>query len=304
MWRIEQLGEKPKHTWDEAALRWLKETSHKKTHSHDVTYIRWFQQFFSGKLLTEITKDLITEVGEAKCKETSPITANRYLALIRAILRRAMNEWEWIERVPYVRLYPIPKSRVRWLKPKQMQTLLEELPPHLVDIVSFSIATGLRKANVLSLEWSQVDMSRHVAWIYADQAKGGRDIHISLNATAMQVLERRLEIHPKYVFTYKGNRITQVNTKAWRNALRRAGIENFRWHDLRHTWASWLVQGGVPLNIIQEMGAWQSTDMVRRYAHLAPEQFRAHAMVVDNMLYGTNPSHAGRISSLCGGATL
>src|SRR5690606_28360128 len=141
--------------------------------------------FFRGKLLTEITKDLIYEVGEAKRKETSPITANRYLALIRAILRRAMNEWEWVDRVPYVRLYPIPKNRVRWLKPEQMQTLLEELPAHLADIVRFSLATGLRKANVVGLEWSQIDMPRHVAWIYADQAKGGRDIHISLNGTAL-----------------------------------------------------------------------------------------------------------------------
>lgn len=291
MWRIEQLGEKPKRTWDEAALKWLQETPHKKTHSHDVQNIRWLQQFFKGKLLTELTKDLIAEVGEVKRKEYSAATANRYLALIRAILRRAMNEWEWIDRVPYVRLYPIPKGRVRWLKPEQMKTLLDELPPHLVAIVMFSLATGLRKANVLGLEWSQVDMSRHVAWIYADQAKGGRDIHISLNETALEVLKRRQGIHPKYVFTYQGNPITQVNTKAWRNALKRAGIENFRWHDLRHTWASWLVQGGVPLNVIQEMGAWQSTDMVRRYAHLAPEQFRKHAMVVDHLLYGTNTAH-------------
>lgn len=63
-----------------------------------------------------------------------------------------------------------------------------------------------------------------------------------------------------------------------------AGIEDFRWHDLRHTWASWLTQGGVPLNVIQEMGAWESTEMVKRYAHLAPEQFRKHAEVVNGLL--------------------
>ncbi|MBY0498452.1 MAG: tyrosine-type recombinase/integrase, partial [Nitrosomonas sp.] len=61
----------------------------------------------------------------------------------------------------------------------------------------------------------------------------------------------------------------------------------FRWHDLRHTWASWLTQKGVPLNVIQEMGAWESTEMVKRYAHLAPEQLRKHAMVVDEILNDT-----------------
>jgi integrase len=286
-WRIEQLGEKPKRSWDEAALKWLQETSHKKTHLKDVAHIAWLQQHFSGKLLTQLTKDLISEVAEIKRKEASPTTANRILALIRAILRRAATEWEWMDRIPFIRLYPEPKGRVRWLKPEQVQTLLNELPEHLADLVVFSLATGLRQANVLGLEWSQVDMPRNVAWIYGDQAKAGRDIHITLNATAMQVLEKQMGKHPKYVFTYKGKPIGQVCTKAWYKALKRAGIDNFRWHDLRHTWASWLAQGGVPLNVLQEMGAWQSTEMVRRYAHLAPEKFGSYAVIVDNMLNST-----------------
>jgi integrase len=61
-----------------------------------------------------------------------------------------------------------------------------------------------------------------------------------------------------------------VNTKAWRNALKRAGVTDCRWHDLRHTWASWLIQNGTPLFDLQEMGGWKSAAMVRRYAHLAP----------------------------------
>ena len=157
----------------------------------------------------------------------------------------------------------------------------------MVDIVKFSLATGFRKANVLGLEWSQVDMPRNVAWIHGDQAKAGKDIHVSLNSTALQVLERQWGRYPKYVFTYKGNLIGQVNTKAWYKGLKQAGIENFRWHDLRHTWASWLAQGGVPLNVIQEMGAWESAEMVRRYAHLAPETFGKHAAIVDVMLDDT-----------------
>lgn len=286
-WRIEQLGEKPKHTWDEAALRWLKETTHKKTHQSDVDMVRWFRQHFRGKLLTELTRDVVLGVAEIKCKQTSPTTANRYLALVRSILRRAANEWEWIEKAPYLRLYPESKRRVRWLTPEQVLILLNELPDHLAEIMRFSLATGLRKANVLGLEWSQVDTARRCAWIHGDQAKGGKDIHVSLNGTALDVLERQAGKHPRYAFTYRGRPIKQVNTKAWCAALKRAGIENFRWHDLRHTWASWLAQGGVPMNVLQEMGGWQSSEMVRRYAHLAPEQFGKHALLVDEMLNGT-----------------
>jgi len=283
-WRVSKVGEKPKYTWDEAAYKWLMETEHKASHKQDAQQIAWIQQFFRGRLLTNITREMIAEVGESKRKETSPSTANRYLALIRAILRRATLDWEWIEKAPYIRLYKEPKRRIRWISPHQVIILLNELPEHLVDLVKFSLSTGLRKRNVTELEWSQVDLLRNVAWIHADQAKGRKSIHVSLNSTALKVLEKQMGKHPVRVFTYNGRPITQTNTRAWRKALIRAGIEDFRWHDLRHTWASWLAQGGVPLNVIQEMGAWESTEMVKRYAHLAPEQFRKHAEVVDVLL--------------------
>ena len=283
-WRVSKVGEKPKYTWDEAAYKWLMETEHKASHKQDAQQIAWIQQFFRGRLLSKITREMIAEVGEIKRKETSPSTANRYLALIRAILRRATLDWEWIDKAPYIRLYKEPKRRIRWISPHQVIILLNELPEHLVDLVKFSLSTGLRKRNVTELEWSQVDLLRNVAWIHADQAKGRKSIHVSLNSTALAVLEKQMGKHPVRVFTYNGRPITQTNTRAWRKALIRAGIEDFRWHDLRHTWASWLAQGGVPLNVIQEMGAWESTEMVKRYAHLAPEQFRKHAEVVDVLL--------------------
>jgi integrase len=76
---------------------------------------------------------------------------------------------------------------------------------------------------------------------------------------------------------YRGKPAIETNTKAWKQALKRAGIVDFRWHDLRHTWASWHVQAGTPLHILQELGGWESPDMVRRYAHLVPEHLAEHA---------------------------
>jgi integrase len=90
------------------------------------------------------------------------------------------------------------------------------------------------------------------------------------------------------VFTYRGRPIAWANTRAWREALKRAGIVDFRWHDIRHTWASWLVQNGTPLFVVQEMGAWQSEGMVRRYAHLGPAHLAQHAQVISAMLKGTD----------------
>jgi integrase len=86
------------------------------------------------------------------------------------------------------------------------------------------------------------------------------------------------------VFAFRGKPIAAANTRAWREALKKAGIEDFRWHDLRHTWASWLAQSGVPMGVIQEMGAWESPEMVRRYAHLSPAVLADHAKVIDTKM--------------------
>ncbi len=83
--------------------------------------------------------------------------------------------------------------------------------------------------------------------------------------------------HPAVVFTYGGQPAGCPNTRAWKKVLSRAGISDFRWHDLRHTWASWHVQAGTPLHALQELGGWETEAMVRRYAHLAPEHLAKHA---------------------------
>ena len=85
------------------------------------------------------------------------------------------------------------------------------------------------------------------------------------------VLREQIGKHATHVFSFRGKPLRQVNTKAWRSALEKVGIENFRWHDLRHTWASWHVQAGTPLHVLQELGGWECVEMVRKYAHLSTE---------------------------------
>ncbi len=120
-------------------------------------------------------------------------------------------------------------------------------------------------------------MKRRTAWVHADEANGGEAIGVPLNDDAMAVLDKEKGKHPDRVFTYKGRPLDQVNTRAWRNALKRAGIKNFRWHDLRHVWATWHVMAGTTIAELQELGAWKSPLMVKRYAHFAPEQLRSAA---------------------------
>jgi len=174
-------------------------------------------------------------------------------------------------------MLPEPKRRIRWLTREEADRLIVELPEHLASMVRFSLSTGLRQRNVLELQWNQVDLKRRIAWIHPDQAKARRGIAVPLNADAIVVLRQQQGKHSSRVFTYQGRPVKQVNTAAWKKALARAGITDFRWHDLRHTWASWLVQAGTPLNVLQEMGGWESASMVRRYAHLAADHLAAYA---------------------------
>ncbi len=102
-------------------------------------------------------------------------------------------------------------------------------------------------------------------------------IGVPLNDDAIATIKAQIGKHNARIFTYKGVPIKKAGTTAWRKALVRAGIINFRWHDLRHTWASWHVQNGTPLHILKELGGWSSFDMVQRYAHLAPEHLAEYA---------------------------
>jgi integrase len=214
------------------------------------------------------------------------------LATIRALLRKAAFEWEWIDRVPKVRFLQEPKRRIRWITRAQAEKLLSELPRHLSEIARFSLSTGLRQRNVTALQWSQVDIESARAWIHPDQAKARKAIAVPLNAEALAVVRRQRGQHPTYVFSYRGRApLRWVGAETWRNAVKRAGLENFRWHDMRHAWASWHVQEGTPLHVLQELGGWESSEMVKRYAHLSPEHLAAYAERIagdERSIQGTN----------------
>ena len=270
LWEQRRLGKKPSHLWDEAVLRYLEEMSHKATAKDDRMILRWWQKHFEGSHLSSInraTLDHLTKV--AKAEGIANATVNRRLAVLRALLKKAADEWEWLDRVPKVRMLPVSKGRTRFLTPPEAQRLLRELPEHLRSMMAFALCTGLRQGNIKRLKWNQVDVHRQTAWIHAHESKSRKAIAVPLSPDAVRILEMEQGKHSEYVFTYQGEPIIQVATKAWRAALERAGIEDFRFHDLRHTFATWHVQSGTSLIELQALGGWASLDMVQRYAHMS-----------------------------------
>ncbi|CAN5780330.1 site-specific integrase [soil metagenome] len=291
-WRVTKLGDRPRRTWNDAVVRWLTEQSHKASLESDKIHLRWLDKHLNGLDLTAITRERLDRIAAAKMSEgVTPATVNRVMEVLRAILKKCADDWEWIDRAPKVRMLREPIRRVRFLLREEAHRLLTHLPVHLADMASFSLSTGLRRANVTGLRWDQVDMENRRAWVHPDQAKARKAIPVPLNDDAMKVIARQVGKHRELVFSFRGKQVTQVSTKAWYAGLQRAGIADFRWHDLRHTWASWHVQGGTPLFALQELGGWESAEMVRKYAHLAADHLTPWAdRLAEHNVSGTNPA--------------
>lgn len=301
-----QLAKKPqRHTFAAAVKLWLDAGDRDMS---DRYRIRAFDLL--DYPLESITEDVLADV----LNKYKGATKNRCIQLLTAILNCAVNR-KWISKVPHMARVKVPKGRTRWLTYEEWDRLQAELPPHLLQMARLAITTGLRENNVIGIQWSQIDMRRKVAWIHPDEAKGGDAIGIPLSDEALEVLKEQVGLHKQYVFVYRksdkpdedgevkeGSPVTKTSTKAWKAALVRAGIDvverdepdedgnpvytsTFRWHDLRHTWASWHVMNGTPLEVLQKLGGWKTLQMVLRYAHLAPEHLASFA----NNTRRTNP---------------
>lgn len=285
-WDQDRLGKKPRYTWQDAVVKYLLESSHKRTHTRDKAIFAWLHPTLGGRHLDEIDRTLIDRIKFQRAEIASKATANRYLALIRTVLRKAWREWEWLDRVPTVTLFRESSGRVRYLTPEQFARLHGELPPHLADMAMFSVMTGMRQANVKGLRWADVDLrARHVR-VAGEAFKNGKPQGFPLNEAAMAVLHKRIGQDTVFVFSYRGKPVVNVSTKAWWAALERAGIEDFRWHDLRHTFATWHRQAGTPTHELQMLGGWLTRAMVDRYAHIAPEGLQHASSRLDNVLQG------------------
>lgn len=328
-WRVSIMKEAPRKTFDEACVRWLKEKADKKSLDDDKSRIGFWLMHFRGVYISDINEVMIAdavatmvdrrhqlnwEMKRDSCirqgkplpeyvpKPVARATVNTHLAFIRALLNLAVT-WKWLDRVPKIST-PRPKNkRVRWLTDEESKRLFKEIAPHLFPVVIFALTTGLRRSNVTNLEWSQVDLDRGMAWMHPEETKASNAIGVPLNDTALSILRAQQGKHKRWVFVHEKAAYRSDGTKTpairkmradsntgWRGALRRAEIENFRFHDLRHTWASWLVQNGVSLLALKEMGGWETLEMVQRYAHLSAGHLTEHARKLDSILgvHGTN----------------
>jgi integrase len=257
----------------------------KRSLEDDARYLDAFKVAFGTETpLAEITGARISEWREARLAAINPRTkraystaaVNRPLATLRHLLTLAREEWEVLDAVPRVRLEKESQGRLRWLTKVEASRLLGACDASknklLGAIVRLALGTGMRREEILGLTWERVDFARGV--LRLEVTKSGRRREIPMDDTAYDALSSVAGKREGLVFTKAdGRRWGKIRT-AFESAVEAAKVDDFRFHDLRHTFASWAVQRGASLHELKDLLGHSSLAMVMRYAHLAPENLR------------------------------
>lgn len=302
-------------TLNETIDRYFKEVlSHRKNPVNETKYLNWWREQIGDYALADVTPALIVEtrnrlVGSINKYErkVGTTTANRYLQSLGHVLNIALNEWEWISQNPVSRIkkYKEGRGRVRFLTDEERENLLkacqESENPYLYKIVVLALSTGARKMEVVGLKWQDIDFERKV--IILHQTKNGERRILPLQGLAFLLMQGHSKVRTlgcDYVFPskiakrdYASGRVLYQPIdirKAWENALVRAKIKDFRFHDLRHSAASYLAMGGASLAEIAEVLGHKTLQMVKRYAHLSEAHTSSVVSRMNERIFGNGCS--------------
>ena len=267
-----RTGIPAERNWQDAVVQYLEDSVGKRSLDYDKAHFQKLDPYLRGYQLRDISMSALRPfIQDRKLNDgVANGTINRALEVVRHVLNVARDDWGWIARVPKIRMLKEPKRRVRFLTEEEADRLILALPEHMVPVVRYALATGCRMSEILRLDWNHVAFDRRVSWLDPGATKNGEGHGVPLNRDAILALRSVQGQHERWCFTYRGKRMEAIGS-AWKRSLKRTGIENFRFHDLRHTWASWHVMSGTSLQELMELGGWKSYEMVLRYAHLAPE---------------------------------
>ena len=242
----------------------------------------WWQRRIGHLRLSAVSPAVVTECRDELAEAHSAATVRRYLALLSHAFAVARREWQWIDFNPveHVGKPKEPPGRVRFLLEEERQRLLEACMrsdnSDLYPVVLMALSTGARKSEILSLAWSAIDLSRHLVTFHYTKNADRRSVPI--RGELDRILRQRAKLRrldTALVFPRPdGLAPTDIRT-AWKTALRRAAIHDFRFHDLRHSAASYLAMSGASLAEIAEILGHKTLAMVKRYAHLSDQHTAA-----------------------------
>lgn len=285
----------PERSFQEMMQKFLDEHASKKaSYRTFMGHVQNMMAFFGNCSLVQITPRLINEYKNKRCSDgVKSATINRELATLKKAFNLALKEWEWIESNPVskVSMEPEDNKRDRWLTLDEEERLLNACPHWLREIVVFALKTGMRLSEILELSWEAVDFFRKTVTVFKSKNKERRTI--PLNGTAIELLKSKAKVRlikTNLVFySPRAYKLLGRRNVSWvfHTVARRAGISDFRFHDLRHTFATRLIQAGRDLYEVQKLLGHKSPSMTQRYAHHWPESLRHAVEVLDSTKTGT-----------------
>lgn len=298
-----KTSEAKRRTVAEAIKRYKKEILPRKPKSfkHQSRQLKWWAEKLGPYSLADTTTAVISEYRTKLLSEEvfpgktrSPSTANRYMAALSHVMSIAHKEWEWIAENPCSKLskMPEPRGRVRFLNDEERTALLNACKlsksPHLYPIVILALSTGARLGEILSLTWDQVDLTK--GRITLHETKNNERRLIPLTGHALRVIRewsKVRRIDSALLFPNTRNPKEPIDIRSpWYTALKRSEIENFRFHDLRHSAASYLAMNGASLAEIAEVLGHKTLAMVKRYAHLSEAHTHSVVASMNERIFG------------------
>ncbi|PLY16772.1 MAG: integrase [Sedimenticola sp.] len=262
--------------------------------------LNYWKAELGHRLLADISPALIAECRDKllagktyRKKKRTPATVNRYLAALSHTFTIAVNEWGWLEGNPVskVKRPTEPRGRVRFLDDDERSKLLaacrSNKDKHLYAIVILAISTGMRQGEILNLTWKDIDLGRSRLILHETKNNERRSVPVvGLAHEVLCELSKVRRIDSQLVFPSSQPETPIKIHKSFNMALTEAGIEDFRFHDLRHTAASYLAMNGATLAEIAEVLGHKTLQMVKRYAHLSESHTSSVVEKMNNKIFG------------------
>jgi len=289
--------EAKRHTVTDLIDRYSREVlPHKKlsTIKTQRQHLCWWQTHLGHYILADITPAVLVEYRSILARGRANATVVRYLAVLSHAFTMALREWQWCEDNPVRKISKPkePRGRVRFLSDNERERLLNACKvsrcPYLYTIVVLALSTGARRGELLNLCWSDVDLKRAV--LTFRETKNGETRAVPLTGYAFDVFTQHAKIRrldTTLVFPNRTGEKPLGIRVAWDYAVKRAEIANFRFHDLRHSAASYLAMNGATLAEIAEVLGHKTLAMVKRYAHLTEAHTRSVVERMNRAVFGS-----------------
>jgi integrase len=312
--RYFKTTESRKHTLADLADRYINSVLaiHPKKREKQTRQFEWWINSIGYYSLADVTPQLIAEqrdklsMGITRTgNQRTAATVNRYLGALSHAFTIGIKEWGWCEDNPVLKVNKLkePRGRVRFLSDEERTRLLEECKqshnPYLFLIVVLALSTGARRMEILSLRWFNINLARQS--IVLHETKNGERRALPLVGYSYELMKEHAKmrnIKTDFVFPGKSLRFPTDITTAWEMALKRAEITDFRFHDLRHSAASYLAMNGASIAEIAEVLGHKTLQMVKRYAHLSESHTSRVVASMNEKIFASVEQQQSQNSSL------